>query len=269
MSGNGTIRLEMAPESETSVPACPGKTLRTKSVWWPHTAFAGFQGSGLERMRYLVEEVTGYYTGSSKGSLRKYSKFVKNFVSDDTVIGVKMTTPGDEQIFRHFHRAVLLIRHPTDVFYSLIYRMASNKEISKEVWSPNTWREAVFNLAFTWYHFYLTWLNSFEGTKYVVFYSDIEVNSTSVLRNLVPFLLHKPMDESKLQCLNPNQAEAFRNSYRLYGISFLEEKLTQHLDNVAMKIAYEVKLCIERKQCIYKGDSTELVIKPFEYYRVI
>lgn len=108
------------------------KSLDDKSTWCrnvtaiplsqranvPRTALASFPGSGSTWLRYLIQQTTGFLTGSV---YRDYSLqrtgFLAEFVNDSSVIGVK-THEFDYEHIAIFDRAILLVRKPKNAFLS-------------------------------------------------------------------------------------------------------------------------------------------------------
>ena len=101
--------------------------VQRKRIAWPITALASFPGSGNTWLRYLLEQVTGVFTGSQECDIvLKASGLLGEGVQSSNVLVVKTHNPSDlieTTPKRHFKAAVVLVRNPFDAILAEYHRM--------------------------------------------------------------------------------------------------------------------------------------------------
>ena len=109
--------------------------VQRKRIAWPITALASFPGSGNTWLRYLLEQVTGVFTGSQECDIvLKASGLLGEGVQSSNVLMVKTHKPSDliETIpQRRFKAAVVLMRNPFDAVLAEYHRMVLWSHIRK------------------------------------------------------------------------------------------------------------------------------------------
>ena len=101
--------------------------VQRKRIAWPITALASFPGSGNTWLRYLLEQMTGVFTGSQECDIvLKASGLLGEGVQSSNVLVVKTHNPSDLIEMtpkRHFKAAVVLVRNPFDAILAEYHRM--------------------------------------------------------------------------------------------------------------------------------------------------
>lgn len=109
----------------------------------PLVALVSFHGSGNTWLRYLLEQATGYFSGSiyCDGVLKK--DFLGEAVASGNVVVIKThhadarTLPKDVQIStgrERYHKAIVLVRNPYDALVSEANRRwNSNRSVNSHV----------------------------------------------------------------------------------------------------------------------------------------
>lgn len=118
---NMTLGFECTPLTEMHF------IVQRKRIAWPITALASFPGSGNTWLRYLLEQVTGVFTGSQDCDIvLKASGLLGEGVQSSNVLVVKTHKPSDlieTTPKRHFKAAVVLVRNPFDAILAEYHRM--------------------------------------------------------------------------------------------------------------------------------------------------
>lgn len=101
--------------------------VQRRRIAWPITALASFPGSGNTWLRYLLEQVTGVFTGSQNCDIvLKACGLLGEGVQSSNVLMVKTHKPSDlieTTPQRHFKAAVVLMRNPFDAILAEYNRM--------------------------------------------------------------------------------------------------------------------------------------------------
>ena len=109
--------------------------VQRKRIAWPITALASFPGSGNTWLRYLLEQVTGIFTGSQDCDIvLKSCGLLGEGVQSSNVLMVKTHKPSDlieTTPQRHFKAAVVLMRNPFDTILAEYNRMVLWSHIRK------------------------------------------------------------------------------------------------------------------------------------------
>ena len=114
---------------------CSGRTFRNKGS--PIVALVSFHGSGNTWLRYLLEQATGYYTGSIYCDSALKAVFPGESVASGNVVAVKThhsdsrDLPKDIQLAtgqEKYHKAVVLVRNPFDALISEANRRWNSKQ---------------------------------------------------------------------------------------------------------------------------------------------
>ncbi|XP_068617178.1 sialate:O-sulfotransferase 2-like [Brachionichthys hirsutus] len=176
-------------------------------------ALASFPGSGNTWSRLLIEQASGFYTGSMHFDKAIYDQGFKgegNSKSGKTIC-IK-THSFDRPHIERFGSSILLIRNPYKSLMAEFNRMRGghNGFASQDDWRGMRWPVFVKNSAPKWNSQILSWLNYGENVK-VVHYEDLKKNLRCQLREIVQFLGLKDSEE-RLLCVEGQKEGTFKRS---------------------------------------------------------
>ncbi|KAA0197950.1 hypothetical protein HAZT_HAZT000570, partial [Hyalella azteca] len=168
------------------------------------TALASFPGSGNTWVRYLLQQVAGYYTGSVyKDFALMKNGFPAESISNGSVIIVKTHEHG-EQVRAPFSRSVLIIRDPFQSIMAEFNRQSGGHighalpdKYSKD--NGRYWKSFVKNKAISWTNTNLDWLQ-FKGPLHILFYEDLLDNLPQEIRKILEFL-DIEVDDQSFDCM--------------------------------------------------------------------
>ena len=186
-----------------------------------------FPGSGNTWTRLLIEDVTGYYTGSVYFDKSLYNGgFIgeKEPIRDGTTIVVKnhdlmgYKVPG----LSYAKGIILLVRNPYDAILAEFNRRESHNDghntkhtgwASKDQFNTTKWSQTVEELSYEWVHLYTKHANQSRIRQLplnVIFYEDLKLNSTHQMELVLNFMKEQfkfhPWDAlRRLQCLSKDR----------------------------------------------------------------
>ncbi|XP_033102142.1 WSC domain-containing protein 2-like [Anneissia japonica] len=207
--GQDTLSIYQTESRDTS---CDTMSLRPPGSM-PLISLASFPGSGNTWVRYLIERVTGIYTGSyyndgelsKKGFLGEREPYKKG----NTVV-VK-THRFDEEHIREFDGGIVIIRNPYDAMLS-----EHNRKFGGHTGHANPmqykqgteWTDFVLGKSRTWTNTALNWLLH-QPNIHVVHYEHLKTDIYGELKKIVQFL-KLPVNESRLLCVASDPVGKFK-----------------------------------------------------------
>lgn len=222
---------------------------------FPLTSISSYPGSGNTWVRYLIEEFTGYYTGSIYDDKRLYLGGFKgeteNF-KDGRVIAIKAHSYRED---RGLDNAILLIRNPFDAILAEFNRNKGGGDHHTGVATNDDFRSAEWTdmdfgrRAFRWFKLYHGNLMSRQTLP--VFYEEMKSNPLLQMQKISAFLNQTEIDdEDKMSCLFGESSKKFkRSSDRGYDpyIYVAKEKLepiNEHIRklNIALQEVHGISL---------------------------
>lgn len=184
---------------------------------FPKTTLSSYPGSGNTWVRYLIEEFTGYYTGSIYNDNKLYVGGFKGEKEDwhgGRVVAIKAHSFKED---RGLEDAILLIRNPYDAILAEFNRnkgggdhhtgVATNDDFQ----SPD-WTEMDFSRrAFRWFKLYYG--NLVSRTTLPVFYEKMKQDPVPEMQKISEFLNMTNTDyEDRLDCLFSEHSKKFKRS---------------------------------------------------------
>ncbi|XP_071448491.1 WSCD family member AAEL009094-like [Hetaerina americana] len=173
------------------------RPLRFLATPGPVVALASFPGSGNTWLRYLIQQATGFYTGSV---YKDYGLLKNGFPAESVVNGsvaVVKTHESGPGARAPFARAVLLIRSPGAAIHAEFNRQSGGHIgfASPDRYRRNRgkyWQDFVAEKLITWKKTNLDWLLHFQGPMHVVLYDQLVTNVEDELRGVLSFLDYRP-----------------------------------------------------------------------------
>ncbi|KAG5682455.1 hypothetical protein PVAND_011806 [Polypedilum vanderplanki] len=192
-----------------------GKSEKSDQVY----ALASFPGSGNTWLRYLLQQATGYLTGSvykDYGLLR--SGFPAESISNKSVLIVKTHEFGFATTEK-FKKAVLLVRDPAKSIIAEFNRQSGGHVGHASIdrykrTNGRYWLKFVTNKLNTWVETNMFWGRNFTGDVLIIWYEDLVDNVENTLRNILNFI-EFPIDEDLLACALKRKEGIYRRKKRL------------------------------------------------------
>jgi hypothetical protein len=189
------------------------------SMRWP-VALASFPGSGATWLRYLVEQVTGIFSGSEvcDASLKRVGYFGEGVHTSDVAIVRVGRLPcnfSDYSNCTKFNKVVILLRNPYSAILSEYNRMITHSHVEKlplEHYRANfsTWNKTVYYLMDAWRASTEAWLTDEEvPMKCIVEYNALKRDIPSELQRVVKFI-NLPLAVERLSCIKGPLFSPFR-----------------------------------------------------------
>ncbi|KAB7497816.1 WSCD family member [Armadillidium nasatum] len=193
------------------------KPLRWRIPPGPNTALVSFPGSGNTWLRYLLQQATGYYTGSVyKDYALLKNGFPAESVANGTVLVVKTHEWGPETR-KIFSKAILLIREPVQSILAEFNRQsgghighAPSDKYKRD--KGKYWEKFTRTKAIVWMNTTLDWLQ-FEGSIHLVFYEDLISNLSDEMRRIINFL-GVTVSDSDFSCMMKNKDGIYKRRKR-------------------------------------------------------
>ncbi|XP_070537155.1 sialate:O-sulfotransferase 1-like [Ptychodera flava] len=191
----------------------------------PHTfpivALASIPGSGNSWTRHLIQQATGYATGSVYGAIRMAENGFPGEMEDwtlGTTIVVKTHTaklPG-KGLITNCTAAILLLRNPIDVAITERNRRYSKSKTGLATWYPNlrfnpAWQRAVLWQQKLYGRFVQTWCGLVKPLL-VIHYEKIKENPIREVERLLKFL-NVTVSEDRMACVRDNIEGNFHREY--------------------------------------------------------
>ena len=182
----------------------------------PRTALAGYPGSGTLWLRHLVQQATGYWTGSIKSSdkLVKLGWQGERLECDDPAL-FAIATPRYHTIQKcRFDQVIILIRNPVKVFIAEFNRKTAGKmkETRPGEFAMRGWGEFLTAQINEYETFYTSWVRS-KIPKTVVCFESLEEAPVKATLNLSSFMgvngRQSCLEKNKEGCLHRQHDESF------------------------------------------------------------
>ncbi|CAL4082343.1 unnamed protein product, partial [Meganyctiphanes norvegica] len=217
------------------LPRCqPLRELRYRFPPGPTTALVSFPGSGNTWLRHLLQQVTGYFTGSVyKDKILMKNGFPAESVCNGSVIAVKTHEWGPKHRNK-FNRAILMLRDPYLSIQAEFNRQngghIGHAQPEKYLRNNGTyWENFVIYEATAWMNTTIDWLK-FEGSLHLVFYEDLLDNLSEEMGRILEFL-NIEVDDASLDCMLRHQDGGFRRRKNPLSFDPFNAKLRAVVDN--------------------------------------
>ncbi|CAG9769935.1 unnamed protein product [Ceutorhynchus assimilis] len=182
-------------------------------------ALVSFPGSGNTWLRYLLQQATGYYTGSvykDYGLLK--NGFPAESIVNSSVLVVK-THEWGLNARNMFSKAILLVRAPDKSIQAEFNRQSGGHIgfASPDRYRRNNgkyWNQFVADNLRGWHQINMDWLYNFTGPTHVIFYEQLVDNTEHTLKTVINFLgVYVP--EKKFQCAIEQKEGIYRRKRRV------------------------------------------------------
>ncbi|XP_054712060.1 WSCD family member CG9164-like [Uloborus diversus] len=198
----------------------------------PMIALASFPGSGNTWIRFLIQQATGYLTGSVyRDYSLKRNGFPAESVANGSVLLVK-THEWGEATRQKFHKAVLLVREPYGALVAEFNRRAGGHvghASPDKFHKGNAWQNFVLSHSKLWMESILDWLQ-FKGPLLVLRYEIITSDLPGELIKLLKFL-EANVTWNTFQCVLRNRDGIFRRAKKRLSFELFDEPIKRILDN--------------------------------------
>ena len=172
---------------------------------FPLVMLVSFPGSGNTWTRLLIEEVTGYYTGSVYFDKSLYNGgFIgeKENIRDGTTIVVKNHDLSNYHVLglRDAKGILLLVRNPYDAILAEFNRQQSENNghntkhtgrASMEQFNKTNWFQSVQELSSEWFNLYSKHVEQSKANRVpliIIFYENLKINSTHQMERILNFM---------------------------------------------------------------------------------
>uniref|UniRef100_A0A6P7FHA9 WSCD family member CG9164 n=1 Tax=Diabrotica virgifera virgifera TaxID=50390 RepID=A0A6P7FHA9_DIAVI len=216
--------------SELSYLKHPGKAI----------ALASFPGSGNTWLRYLLQQATGYHTGSvykDYGLLK--NGFPAESVYNSSVLVVK-THEWGPSARSQFSKAILLVRTPASAIQAEFNRQSGGHigfaapDRYKRM-RGRYWQQFVTEKLRGWQTMNLDWLYNFTGPTHVIFYEQLVDNVEHTLRSVIEFI-DIPLNKELFDCAIERKEGIYRRKKRVLTFDPYTEKMKSMIKDVQKKV---------------------------------
>lgn len=216
------------------------------------TALVSFPGSGNTWLRYLLQQVTGTYTGSvykDYGLLK--NGFPAESVTNGSVLVVKTHEWGSKARVP-FLKAVLLVRSPGAAIQAEFNRQSGGHVgfATPERYRRNKgkyWQNFFTDKLSAWKQTNLDWLHNFTGPTHVIFYDKLVQNVEETLTKLLEFL-EFPVTQKNLQCALDRQEGIYRRRKRVLNFDPYTPEMKKILKEEEDKIYRAINTAVRTKR---------------------
>ncbi|XP_022246035.1 WSCD family member GA21586-like [Limulus polyphemus] len=211
----------------------PCKISKLRDPPGPVTALASFPGSGNTWIRYLVQQSTGYLTGSIYGdSALAMAGFHGERIKNGSVILVKTHEWGDT-VRRKFHKAILLVREPRKALLAEFNRRFGGHlgYAPQRMFFGNQkkeWQLFLEKQIKVWKELTLDWLK-FNGPLHIVKYEELVEHLKDNLLKLIEFL-NVSVSNATLSCVLENKEGFFKRKERIQKLEIFDTSIKRMID---------------------------------------
>ncbi|XP_066261544.1 WSCD family member CG9164 [Euwallacea similis] len=203
-------------------------------------ALVSFPGSGNTWLRYLLQQATGYYTGSvykDYGLLK--NGFPAESIVNSSVLAVKTHEWGNNARSM-FSKAVLLVRAPDKAIHAEFNRQsgghigfASPDRYRRS--NGKYWKQFVTDNLRGWQQLSMDWLHNFTGPLHVIFYEQLVANTEYTLKSVIHFLgVYVPA--KKFDCAIERKEGIYRRKKRLLRFDPFNSEMKERIKEVQEKV---------------------------------
>ncbi|XP_018574207.1 WSCD family member AAEL009094 [Anoplophora glabripennis] len=203
-------------------------------------ALASFPGSGNTWLRYLLQQATGFFTGSvykDYGLLK--NGFPAESVLNGSVLVVKTHEWGPKARSK-FSKAILLVRSPAPAIQAEFNRQSgghigfASPDRYKRTKGKH-WQQFVSDKLRGWQQMNLDWLYNFTGPTHVIFYEQLVDNVEHTLRTVIKFL-DVPINEELFNCAMERKEGIYRRKKRVLNFDPYTSKMKENLKSIQEKV---------------------------------
>ena len=182
----------------------------------PKVALASFPGSGNTWVRFLLEQSTGFYTGSVYFDRQLWSYGFLERIFNSSVIAIK-THESYGTINKYFTKSVdytkciLVLRDPKLTLVAEINRFFTNdhtKSLKPLKWKSERVQHKMLELVYSWKSFLLSWLQ-FNRPLLVVEFEKLVTNYRTELERILNFL-ELDFNPEGMKCLEHGRSGYFQ-----------------------------------------------------------
>lgn len=203
-------------------------------------ALVSFPGSGNTWLRYLIQQATGYFTGSvykDYGLLK--NGFPAENIANTSVLAVKTHEWGCNAR-NMFSKAVLLVRAPEKAIQAEFNRQsgghigfASPDRYRRT--NGKHWQQFVSDNLRGWQQLNMDWIQNFTGPLHVMFYEQLVENTEHTLKSVINFLgVYVPL--KKFQCAIERKEGIYRRKKRVLNFDPFSPEMKGRIKEVQDRV---------------------------------
>ncbi|XP_070560799.1 sialate:O-sulfotransferase 2-like [Ptychodera flava] len=215
---------------------------------FPATALACPPGAGCAWLRHLIEQATGFYTGSQ---VKDLAKAIKGHLgeleswTDGTTLVVQTSRAnfrGPPETGAKFKAVILLLRNPNDLAIAVRNKAKGNIMTESEVFnstllSDKQWMKEIRYRGSLYERFVNAWF-SLNVPVLVIHYENVRQDPIREVTRAVKFI-NLTVDDNRISCAKENTDGYFLHEYsdktKLY-----EQVLSPEMKTVAAKVMRKV-----------------------------
>nr|XP_023029409.1 WSCD family member AAEL009094 isoform X1 [Leptinotarsa decemlineata]XP_023029410.1 WSCD family member AAEL009094 isoform X1 [Leptinotarsa decemlineata] len=203
-------------------------------------ALASFPGSGNTWLRYLLQQATGFLTGSV---YKDYGLLKNGFPAESFLNGsvlVVKTHEWGSAARNRFSKAILLVRAPSACIQAEFNRQSgghigfASPDRYKRL-RGRYWHQFVNDKLRGWQQMNLDWLYNFTGPTHVIFYEQLVDKVEHTLRTVMEFI-DLPVDEELLKCAMKRKEGIYRRKKRALNFDPYTAKMKEKMQKVQDKV---------------------------------
>ncbi|XP_044261069.1 WSCD family member AAEL009094 [Tribolium madens] len=204
-------------------------------------ALVSFPGSGNTWLRYLLQQASGFYTGSvykDYGLLK--NGFPAENIANGSVLVVK-THEWGHNARRIFSKAILLVRAPGAAIQAEFNRQSgghigfASPDRYKRT-KGKYWQQFVNDKLEAWKQTNLDWLYNFTGPTHVIFYEQLVDNLEHTLKTIINFLDISPPNEDLFKCALERKEGIYRRKRRVLNFDPYTDEMKRKLEKTQKKV---------------------------------
>jgi len=236
------FRHPLHPHQTPSMTWCKKLSYRQPSEANVVTALASFPGSGNTWLRYLIQQATGFLTGSVyQDQTLRINGFPGEGVRDGSVVVVKT----HETQRGNFDRAILLVRDPYKAILAEFNRQSGGHvgHARPKAFKSKGWPTMVQNGALSWERFNTNWAKYFESDPenlLVVHYSQLRNNTEAEVKKVLEFL-EISVTNSTMQCVMKHREGRYhRQKKQKQDLEeVFDSNMTSHIETIKARVYHQ------------------------------
>ncbi|EFA05808.2 WSCD family member AGAP003962 [Tribolium castaneum] len=206
----------------------------------PPVALVSFPGSGNTWLRYLLQQVSGFYTGSV---YKDYGLLKNGFPAENIANGSVLVVKTHEWGYnarKIFSKAIILVRSPAAAIQAEFNRQSgghigfASPDRYKRT-KGKYWQQFVNDKLEAWKQTNLDWLYNFTGPTHVIFYEQLVDNLEHTLKTIINFL-DISTDENLFKCALERKEGIYRRKRRVLNFDPYTDEMKRKLDKIQKKV---------------------------------
>ncbi|KAL5012073.1 hypothetical protein ScPMuIL_010624 [Solemya velum] len=190
--------------------------VRDKSPWlFPRIAIASFPGSGNTWTRHLVEQITGFYTGSIYCDKELRNRFKGECTKDKRILGIKTHDWKNPIEMDGYKKAIFILRSPYEAiiaWYKYKRAKGHTNDVEESKFHSEDWFQSIQTESNYWVRLNYAWLKRFTGPMHLIMYNELKSNASLEITKLAEFL-ERPLSNHDINCIIKNSEGEFHRPH--------------------------------------------------------